>query len=185
MAFCGNCGNKIDRDEKFCPGCGAANDTIVVPQKEQSAESGQKSQQASSSDMSFLRVSSMADAIALFQEYFLNIVLTKFVLFTGRARRREFWMFTLINLIVGVIFAVLSAIPVIGRIFGFVSWIFFLAVCIPSFALGVRRLHDTNRSGFKILLALIPIVGLVILLVWAAKEGTAGENKYGPDPKAQ
>ena len=179
MAFCGNCGNKMGKNEKFCPGCGAAKNTIVVPQKEQGGHG------TSSPDMSFLKVSSTEDAIALFREYFLNIILKRFALFTGRARRREFWMFALIDLIIGVIFAILSAIPIIGAIFNFASWIFMLAICIPSFALGIRRLHDTNRSGINILLVLIPIVGLVILLVWAAKEGTAGENKYGPDPKAQ
>ena len=184
MAFCGNCGSQFGKDEKFCPSCGNATGSTGTQQSEQGAESGQGSQQTSSSDLSFLRVSSMEDAITLFQEYFLDIVLKKFALFSGRARRREFWTFTLIGLIIGIALAILSAIPILGFIFSLVSWVFLLAVFIPSLALSIRRLHDTNRSGFKLLFGLIPIVGLVLLIIWAAKEGMPEENQYGPDPKA-
>jgi len=183
MAFCGECGKQMEKDEKFCPNCGKAADTAGTSQTGQGAESGQGSQQTSSPGLD-LNVSSMEDVIALFHEYFLNIVLKKFALFTGRARRREFWMFTLFNFIIGIIMAILSAIPIIGGIFTFVSWVYSLAVFIPSIALSVRRLHDTNRSGFKLLFLLIPIVGWIIVIVWAAQEGMPEDNQYGPNPKA-
>jgi hypothetical protein len=102
----------------------AANETAGKSQKKQGTESGQGSQQTSSSDLSFLRISSMEDAITLFQEYFLDVVLKKFALFSGRARRREFWTFTLIEVIIGIALAILSAIPILGFIFSLVSWVF-------------------------------------------------------------
>jgi ribosomal protein L40E len=74
-------------------------------------------------------------------------------------------------------------IPFLGFIFTVVGWLFYLAVLIPSIALGVRRLHDTNRGGLLFLLILIPLAGIIILIVFWVQEGTAGENKFGSDPK--
>jgi len=132
--------------------------------------------------------------------------LQKYAVFTGRARRQEFWTFALCNMIIGVI-------PCIGMLAGILT-------IVPSIAVGVRRLHDTNRSGKWMFLALAPVFGIMIgfglfaavaghgrggstvgfilsvpivlvsigaaimLLVWAAQDGTRGDNKYGPDPKA-
>jgi len=98
----------------------------------------------------------------------------KYIVLKGRARRREFWIFFLACFIAG---CVANLVPLI-------RWVFPLAIFLPSFTVGVRRLHDTNRSGWTLLLSLIPIAGLIILIVFWVKEGTAGENKYGPDPKA-
>jgi len=97
----------------------------------------------------------------------------KFVVFSGRARRREFWLFFLASFVVGL---VLGWIPVIG-------WLVSLALFLPSLSVGVRRLHDTGRSALSLLFVLIPLVGFIILIVFWAKEGTSGENKFGPDPK--
>jgi uncharacterized membrane protein YhaH (DUF805 family) len=121
--------------------------------------------------------------IAQFNEYFLNVVFKKYALFEGRARRKEFWMFTLFEFIIGVVFGILAMIPLIGGLFAVVSWIFYLAVFIPSLALGIRRLHDTDRKGILFLLILIPIAGIIILIVFWVQEGAAGANKFGPNPK--
>jgi uncharacterized membrane protein YhaH (DUF805 family) len=99
--------------------------------------------------------------------------LKKYAVFSGRARRREYWLFFLASFVVGL---VLGWIPVIG-------WLVSLALFIPSLSVGVRRLHDTGRGGLTLLLALIPLVGIIILIVFWAQEGAAGENKFGPDPK--
>jgi len=98
----------------------------------------------------------------------------KYVVFNGRARRLEFWIFFAGSFIIGM---VLGWIPVIGFIIS-------LALLLPSLAVGARRLHDTNRTSLLLLLLLIPLVGLIILIIFWVQEGTSGENKYGPSPKA-
>lgn len=112
-------------------------------------------------------------------------VLKKYVVFSGRARRKEFWMFALINLAISIVLGILDGI--LGTRsggFGIIGGIYSLAVLLPSLAVSVRRLHDTNRTGWWILIGLIPIVGIIILIVFYATEGAAGDNQYGPDPKA-
>ena len=111
-------------------------------------------------------------------------VIKKFADFTGRTRRREFWTFCLCNLIIGVVLGILCAIPLLGVIFRIVSVLFSLAILVPGIAVGIRRLHDTNKSGLLILLSLAPAVGQIILLVFCVQEGTPGDNQYGPDPKS-
>ena len=111
-------------------------------------------------------------------------VLKKFIVLDGRARRKEFWMFCLYNFIVGVVLGILGSFPIIGFVFRIVSFAFSLAVFLPGFTVGVRRLHDTNRSGWTLLFLLIPLAGPIILIVFCALEGTSGSNKYGTDPKA-
>jgi len=110
-------------------------------------------------------------------------VLKKYADFSGRSRRREYWMFVLANLIVAAILGILSRIPILGLIFAIASGLYGLAVLIPGIAVSIRRLHDTDRSGFMLLLCLIPLVGAIIVLYFAIQEGTQGENQYGPDPK--
>ncbi len=67
---------------------------------------------------------------------------------------------------------------------GLLSGIYGLAVIIPSIAVGVRRMHDIDRTGWWLLIAFIPLIGVIVLLIFALLPGTAGDNKYGPDPKA-
>jgi uncharacterized membrane protein YhaH (DUF805 family) len=119
--------------------------------------------------------------IALLESYFLAI--RKYMDFSGRSDRVEFWMFALCNFIIGIVFAILSKIPILGVIVRIISVLYSLAILVPSLAVGTRRLHDTNRSGFFLFLALIPFVGIVVVLILCALEGTPGDNKYGPDPK--
>lgn len=114
-------------------------------------------------------------------------VLKQFADFNGRARRQEYWMFVLFNLlfvfIAGMLDRVLNlADPAtgIGPLYG----LYILAVFIPGIAVSIRRLHDIGKSGWMLLLALIPIIGGIWLLVLMVREGDRGENKYGPDPKS-
>jgi uncharacterized membrane protein YhaH (DUF805 family) len=114
-------------------------------------------------------------------------VLKQFADFNGRARRQEYWMFVLFNLlfvfVAGMLDRVLNlADPTtgIGPLYG----LYILAVFIPGIAVSIRRLHDIGKSGWMLLLALIPIIGGIWLLVLMVREGDRGENKYGPDPKS-
>jgi uncharacterized membrane protein YhaH (DUF805 family) len=108
-------------------------------------------------------------------------VLKKYAVFDGRARRTEFWMFTLISTIIIVVLQVLMfKVSALAALLGIYS----LAVLVPSIAVGVRRLHDTDRSGWWILIGLVPFVGGIILIVLMCLEGTPGDNKFGSNPKA-
>ena len=112
-------------------------------------------------------------------------VLKKYTVFNGRASRREYWMFFLFSFIFTVIAMVLDrvlglTIESIG--YGPIYLFYGLGVLIPSIAVGIRRLHDTGRSGWYMLVSFIPCVGGIILLVFFATPGDVGENEYGPDP---
>ena len=115
-------------------------------------------------------------------------VLKKYAVFDGRSRRKEFWMFVLFSAIVGIIVSIIDRI--IGTDFGgrsgggWLSSLYYLAVLLPTIGVGIRRMHDTNRRGWWILIYLIPCIGWIWFIVLAAQEGTAGDNQYGPDPKA-
>lgn len=117
-------------------------------------------------------------------------VLKKYTVFSGRARRKEFWMFFLFSTIISVILAVVDQFmgwqfEMGGDIIGFLSTLYYLAVIVPYLAVIFRRLHDTERSGWWILIAFIPLVGVLILLVFLILQGTRGDNRFGPDPKAE
>lgn len=103
-------------------------------------------------------------------------VLKKYAVFSGRARRKEFWLFALINCIIYFVIALIG-IPAI-------NYIYSLAVLLPTLAVGVRRMHDIGKNGWSILISLIPIVGAIIYLLWTVREGELGDNVYGEDPKA-
>lgn len=105
-----------------------------------------------------------------------TVVLKNYVNFEGRASRPEYWWFTLAYAIVNII---LSIIPKVGTA---LSGILALAVLIPSIGVGVRRLHDINKSGWWLLISLIPVVGAIILIVWFVKPSDNGENQYGERP---
>jgi uncharacterized membrane protein YhaH (DUF805 family) len=115
-------------------------------------------------------------------------VIKKYAEFSGRARRKEYWMFVLFNVIIGIVLSIIDLI--IGtRVgprdsYGLLSGIYSLAVLVPSLAVSWRRLHDTGRSGWWYLINLVPCVGWIVFLVFAIQEGNAGDNQYGPDPKA-
>ncbi|ERC63970.1 DUF805 domain-containing protein [Escherichia coli] len=108
-------------------------------------------------------------------------VLKNYVGFSGRARRKEYWMFTLINAIVGAIINVIQLI--LGLELPYLSMLYLLATFLPVLALAIRRLHDTDRSGAWALLFCVPFIGWLVLLVFFCTEGTSGSNRYGNDPK--
>ena len=108
-------------------------------------------------------------------------VLKKYAVFAGRARRKEFWMFFLVYVIIVV---VLSIVEWMLGIYAILSGLYSLALLIPSIAVTVRRLHDTGRTGWWWWIGLVPVIGIIVLLVFMALEGEPGQNQYGPDPKA-
>lgn len=106
--------------------------------------------------------------------------------FTGRARRRDYWLFLLANLLLACVTAVLDF--VVGSEIGLAGLgpfgtLLMVIVALPSLALGVRRLHDSGRSGWWMLVSLVPFIGVVALLVLMVLPGTSGPNEYGPDPR--
>jgi len=164
--------------------------------------------------------------------YYKKTITTNYINFKGRARRKEYWMFTLVNFLIGYVLLFvdelvgipsveeLLRIPPVTELAGelvgifmlekllgipiseelleeinfgtdvgtsvgirILSLIYSLAVFIPITALSVRRLHDIGKSGWFYFLNLVPLIGSIILVVWACFKGNEGENKYGPDPK--
>jgi len=112
-------------------------------------------------------------------------VLKKYAVFSGRAQRAEYWYFVLFSIIVSIILVILDGM--IGTIneqsgYGLLSGIYSLAVIIPSVAVATRRLHDIGKSGWWQLIALIPILGVIVLIVWFATDSKE-ENQYGKNPK--
>jgi uncharacterized membrane protein YhaH (DUF805 family) len=120
-----------------------------------------------------------------FQEA-INSVFSNYANFSGRARRSEYWYFTLFNIIVSTVLSVLmrlTAGSAMFNLFRIIEVVYSLAVIIPGLAVAWRRLHDTGRSGAWYLLILVPIVGAIVLLVWFCKDSQPGVNEYGPCPK--
>jgi len=112
--------------------------------------------------------------------------LKRYAEFSGRSRRKEYWMFVLFYVMVFVVLSILEGITGLrGTVgpYGPLTALFGLALIVPSIAVGIRRLHDTDRSGWWILIALVPLVGTLILLYFYVLEGTKGPNQYGEDPK--
>ncbi|MFC0676549.1 DUF805 domain-containing protein [Lysobacter korlensis] len=114
-------------------------------------------------------------------------VLKQYFDFSGRARRKEYWMFLLFSVIVSIVLGivdVMAGLTMLGGTMGTLGSIYALAIIIPSLAVGARRLHDIDRSGWWMLIGLIPVIGFIVLIVWYASEGTRGDNRFGADPKA-
>lgn len=157
-ACCRNCAATIDGSAAFCPKCGAT--------QLGAAEPG-------------------ATAGAPFRRTFgnsISICLRHYVGFQGRAPRTEYWYFVLFGIlcqigavIVGVIIGGSDAALGLHDLVG-------LALLLPTLAVSVRRLHDIDRTGWWLFIALVPIVGAILLLVWACTRGTRGPNRFGADP---
>ncbi len=126
--------------------------------------------------------------MSLFQEYFIDTLKNNYANFDGRARRSEYWYFVLFYMLLFIGFGIIAGIggameiPAISVIALALIGITALALLVPTLALVVRRLHDTDKSGWFILIQLIPFGGIV-LLVFMCLDGTPGANKYGPNPK--
>ena len=106
---------------------------------------------------------------------------SKYGVFSGRARRKEYWMFVLFNAIMSVILQIIDGALMTG---GVLCGIYYLVAFIPSTAVLARRLHDIDKSGWFMLVCLIPLIGWIWLLVLVCTEGTRGDNRFGADPKA-
>ena len=108
-----------------------------------------------------------------------------YITFTGRSRRAAYWMFVLFNFIAVILANVIdNVLGLAGEAgYGPVSMIYGLAVFLPGLALAIRRLHDTGRSGWWMLIGFIPIVGLIVLIIFFVQDSQAGSNQYGPNPK--
>ena len=114
-------------------------------------------------------------------ENWQQVVFERYAKFDGRASRAEYWWFALANTIVGVAWTLLGNV---SPAFTVAYMVWMLGLLIPSLAVGVRRLHDTNRSGWYLLLTFIPLVGGIVLLVFLATQGAPDSNRYGPPPVA-
>lgn len=111
--------------------------------------------------------------------WYLHVIKNNYLNFEGRARRAEYWNFVLFNFLASVVLNVVDSALGMMLLGGLYS----LAVLLPSIAVTARRLHDTNRSGWMMLIALIPVVGIIVLIVFLAQEGHPNSNQYGDDPK--
>ncbi len=124
-------------------------------------------------------------------DYWKKALTKDYANFNGRARRSEYWYYTLMNFIILIGLQILSGIcaiadlGVVSMILGFIYLIYALGTLVPSLAVAVRRLHDTGKSGWFFLIALIPLIGSIWLLVLFCTDGDQGGNAYGPDPKNQ
>lgn len=109
-------------------------------------------------------------------------VLKKYTTFSGRARRREYWMYTLINTLILVVGSWLLLL-IDANLTIILAGLYMLAVLVPGLAVTVRRLHDTGRSGWWFFINFVPFVGGIILIVFMCLDSSEGDNKYGPNPK--
>lgn len=112
-------------------------------------------------------------------------VLKKYAVFGGRARRMEYWMFALFSIIISIVLSVADNVlsTTVEPGIGIISSVYSLAVLIPGLAVSVRRLHDTDRSGWWLLVGLVPCIGVFVILFFMFQPGKPGSNQYGPNPK--
>ena len=105
--------------------------------------------------------------------------------FTGRSRRKAYWVFFVFNVIATILANLIdNVLGLAGQsVYGPVSMLYALAVFLPGLALAVRRLHDTGRSGWWMLLGFIPLIGWIVLLIFFVTDSQPGSNPYGPNPK--
>jgi len=122
--------------------------------------------------------------------YWFLKVIRQYADFNGRARRKEYWMFMLFNLLftfaipyIGGYICSLLRIHTYNPIYLIVA-LYVFALTIPQFAVSIRRLHDIGKSGYMVFITFIPFIGSLWLIILMLKEGNPGPNKYGPDPKA-
>lgn len=113
-------------------------------------------------------------------DYF-KLALSKYAEFEGRSRRSEYWYFALFNVLINFVVALVDSI--LGTsLLGIVAS---LALVVPGIAVAVRRLHDVGKSGWHLLLILLPIIGWILLLVWYVTDSQPGSNKWGSNPKEE
>ena len=160
--YCSNCGNDAGQS-KFCPNCGA------------------EIQPSAAQDKPLYEMpNTEVENFNLFTAY--ASMFKKYAQFSGRSRRSEFWFAGLMN---SIIVSILYFLLIVPRIGAFLIGIYSLVTLIPNLALNVRRLHDTGKSGWCLLLGLIPFFGGIILFVFSVLDSQPGTNQYGPNPKGK
>ena len=192
MAYCNNCGSLIQEGAKFCENCG----TPVIVEKNNYEEPAQANsysqqqynyqppqpgygyQQQNSYQQPYQQTVVRPKSSVSFGEA-ISMFFKRYVDFSGRSVKSEFWYVFLFNFIIG---AVLGFLSYKNSGLSFLASLYSLATIVPGFALSFRRLHDIGKSGIYILISLIPIAGAIILLVWFAQD-SAGDNEYGPAPE--
>lgn len=112
--------------------------------------------------------------------------LKKYAVFGGRARRKEYWYYVLFSILISIVLMIIDGVT--GTLslevgMGLLGGIYTLAVLIPGTAVSVRRLHDTDHSGWWLSIALLPLIGAIVLLVFMVRDSQQGQNQYGPNPK--
>ena len=167
--YCPQCGQPVSADAKFCAKCGCE----FQPQRQWQQTPPPNQQQWQQPNPGYTTAANGMRMRNLDMMEACKMYWQKYAEFEGRSRRAEYWWAYLMTFVIGLI---LGWIPVVG-------WLASLAMILPSIAVGVRRLHDINKSGWFMLLNLIPIVGQIILIIWFCQEGTIGPNQYGEDPK--
>jgi uncharacterized membrane protein YhaH (DUF805 family) len=110
---------------------------------------------------------------------FMDTLKNKYTQFNGRASRREYWIFVLFIFLTQLVLGIILNVVHLSVLGGILS----LAFLIPGLAVGIRRLHDIGKSGWWLLIGLIPVIGAIILIIFYCMPGTAGQNKYGSDPR--
>ncbi|MFC7774687.1 DUF805 domain-containing protein [Flavobacterium sp. GCM10027622] len=120
-------------------------------------------------------------------DWYKEVVFNNYVNFNGRARRKEYWYFTLVHVSIMILVVLIGGVLSGGKepngFFVALLGVYLLLTFIPSVAVTIRRLHDVNVSGWFYLINIIPYVGAFILFVFACTNGITGTNRYGPDPK--
>ena len=120
--------------------------------------------------------------------YFLNTLKNHYADFSGRARRSEYWYFTLFNMLGSIALLVLTvALSMVSETLGMVGYFVYigwaLALIVPGICVGIRRLHDIGKSGWWVLIGLIPFIGAIVLIVFMCTDSDSGVNAFGPNPK--
>lgn len=127
-----------------------------------------------------------------FNHYFLDVVKNNYANFNGRATRSQYWYFVLFYLLISIVLSLIDLYainPALGMTpeeaasGGILSVVFALAMLLPQIGLGIRRLHDTGKSGWWYLIIVIPLIGALILLYFFITDSQAGDNEYGANPK--
>lgn len=119
-----------------------------------------------------------------FLNIFLDVVKNKYADFNGRARRKEYWGYTLIVVIISIVLnIVFGLLANVASFFAYIPYLVSLALLVPGIAVAARRLHDIGKSGYFLFISLIPLVGGLYLLYLMVQDSTVGSNEYGEDPK--
>ena len=113
-------------------------------------------------------------------KYYIS-VLKNYFTFSGRSSRKEYWMFILINVVISIIIGIVGSI--VGDKYSIISVLYILVMIIPTLAVDVRRLHDTGKSAWWLLINFVPFIGSIWFIVLMVLDSNLGENKYGKNPK--